>query len=89
MFFFFKIWASSFFPNEPRIKDANQLKYFEKHNSPMLMDYVIKEIEKKVNWQLIYKRTLYNIYYIKNDQIIFLTMYVTIKMLNFTLMLII
>nr|CAD7426496.1 unnamed protein product [Timema monikensis] len=42
-----QIWASSFFPNEPRIKDFHQKEYFKKHGRPLLMDYVAKELEKK------------------------------------------
>lgn len=43
-----QIWASSFVPNEPRIKDENQLAYFMKHGRPLLMDYVKRECFKKV-----------------------------------------
>lgn len=42
-----QIWASSFMPNEPQLKDANQKKYFLEHGTPMLMDYVVRELEKK------------------------------------------
>lgn len=42
-----QIWASSFIPNEPRIKNETQRAYFAKHGRPMLMDYVKKECEKK------------------------------------------
>nr|CAD7572574.1 unnamed protein product [Timema californicum] len=42
-----QIWASSFFPNEPRIKDFHQKEYFKEHGRPLLMDYVAKELEKK------------------------------------------
>lgn len=42
-----QIWASSFIPNEPRIEDENQLKYYKQHKSPLLMDYVKQELEKK------------------------------------------
>lgn len=48
MSFSFKIWASSFLPNEPAAKDKMQREYFEKHKSPMLVDYVNREIEKQV-----------------------------------------
>ncbi|KAL1138680.1 hypothetical protein AAG570_008742, partial [Ranatra chinensis] len=41
-----QIWASSFVPNEPRIKDIHQLEYYNEHNSPMLMDYLQQEMEK-------------------------------------------
>lgn len=43
-----QIWASSFFPNEPRIKEHYQLEYYKKYRRPLLMDYVVKELEKKV-----------------------------------------
>lgn len=42
-----QIWASSFVPNEPRIKNENQLAYYLKHGRPMLLDYVKKECVKK------------------------------------------
>lgn len=42
-----QIWASSFMPNEPKLKDTNQKAYFAKYGRPMLMDYVNKELEKK------------------------------------------
>ncbi|KAG5899589.1 hypothetical protein JTB14_022917 [Gonioctena quinquepunctata] len=42
-----QIWASTFLPNEPRVKDVNLKEYFQKYKRPMLMDYVAKEIEKK------------------------------------------
>ncbi|XP_042872845.1 galactose-1-phosphate uridylyltransferase-like [Penaeus japonicus] len=42
-----QIWASSFMPNEPKLKDTNQRDYFAKHGRPMLMDYVNRELEKK------------------------------------------
>lgn len=40
-----QIWASDFMPNEMQKKDINQLAYFEKYGSPMLFDYVRKELE--------------------------------------------
>ena len=43
-----QIWASSFFPNLPKIKDANQKLYFEKHGVPLLMHYVQRELQRKV-----------------------------------------
>ena len=43
-----QVWASSFIPNEARIKDLNQLKYYEKYGHPLLMDYMRRELEKKV-----------------------------------------
>lgn len=42
-----QIWASSFMPNEPRLKDDNQQKYFLEHGRPMLMDYVTRELKNK------------------------------------------
>lgn len=43
-----QIWASSFLPNEARIKDMHQRKYYEKFGHPMLLNYVKKEIQNKV-----------------------------------------
>lgn len=37
-------------PNEPKLKDTNQKAYFAKYGRPMLMDYVNKELEKKVRF---------------------------------------
>jgi len=45
-----QIWASSFLPNEPRIKDVFQKEYFSKHGRPLLMDYVQREITRKVGY---------------------------------------
>lgn len=42
-----QIWASSFMPNEPRIKDLNLKEYYAKYGRPMLMDYMQREVEKK------------------------------------------
>lgn len=42
-----QIWASSFFPNEPRIKQQNLEEYYQKYNRPMLQDYLQKELEKQ------------------------------------------
>lgn len=42
-----QIWASTFFPNEPRIKDENLRKFFDKYRKPMLQDYVEKELQKR------------------------------------------
>ncbi|XP_035232205.1 galactose-1-phosphate uridylyltransferase-like isoform X2 [Stegodyphus dumicola] len=44
-----QIWASSFLPDEPRIEDAQQRKYYEKNNSPLLIDYLNEEIKRKVS----------------------------------------
>ncbi|XP_065323481.1 galactose-1-phosphate uridylyltransferase-like isoform X2 [Gordionus sp. m RMFG-2023] len=38
-----QIWASSFLPNEPRIKDRSQRVYFQKHKTPLLLDYCHRE----------------------------------------------
>ncbi|XP_049952695.1 probable galactose-1-phosphate uridylyltransferase isoform X1 [Schistocerca serialis cubense] len=43
-----QIWASSFLPNEARIKDMHQRKYYEKFGYPMLLDYLKKELQKQV-----------------------------------------
>lgn len=43
-----QIWASCFYPNEPRIKCKNQRIYYEKYKRPMLMDYVEKELKNEV-----------------------------------------
>lgn len=43
-----QIWASSFMPNEARVKDVHQRKYFEKHGRPLLMDYVEQELKNQV-----------------------------------------
>uniref|UniRef100_A0A1B6IQJ7 Galactose-1-phosphate uridylyltransferase n=1 Tax=Homalodisca liturata TaxID=320908 RepID=A0A1B6IQJ7_9HEMI len=42
-----QIWASSFIPNEPRIKDGNLLNYYKNHGRPLLIDYMEQEIEKE------------------------------------------
>ncbi|CAH4037381.1 probable galactose-1-phosphate uridylyltransferase [Pieris brassicae] len=42
-----QIWASSFLPNEPAVKDRSQKQYFEKYGRPMLVDYVEQELIKK------------------------------------------
>lgn len=41
-----QIWASSFLPNEPKVKHRTQKEYFQKHNSIMLLDYLKKELLK-------------------------------------------
>ncbi|XP_036355653.1 galactose-1-phosphate uridylyltransferase isoform X2 [Octopus sinensis] len=43
-----QVWASSFIPNEPAVKDNTQRKYFNKHGSPMLVDYVKRELDAKL-----------------------------------------
>ncbi|XP_059487560.1 galactose-1-phosphate uridylyltransferase [Neocloeon triangulifer] len=42
-----QIWASDFVPNEGRVKNENQLKYFQKKGKIMLGEYATQEIEKK------------------------------------------
>ena len=43
-----QIWASSFMPNEPRVKDHYQRQYLAKYARPLLMDYLDQELQKKV-----------------------------------------
>lgn len=40
-----QIWASDFIPNEVVKETENQKKYFETHESPALIDYLLKEKE--------------------------------------------
>lgn len=42
-----QIWAGSFLPNEAAIADKTQKSYFDKHKSPMLLDYARREVESK------------------------------------------
>lgn len=42
-----QIWASTFLPNEPRIRDENLRKYYGKYRKPMLEDYLDKELSKR------------------------------------------
>ncbi|XP_054756482.1 galactose-1-phosphate uridylyltransferase-like [Lytechinus pictus] len=42
-----QMWASNFMPNEPRIKDVYQRDYLREHGTPLLLDYVKLEAEKK------------------------------------------
>lgn len=43
-----QIWASSYLPNEARLKDTNQRAYSAKHGGrPLLLDYVTRELVKK------------------------------------------
>ncbi|XP_055526658.1 probable galactose-1-phosphate uridylyltransferase [Wyeomyia smithii] len=42
-----QIWACSFLPNEPYLKDENLRRYFQTHGAPLLEDYVEKEIIRK------------------------------------------
>lgn len=43
-----QIWASSFLPNEPRMKDMNLREYYQRNKSQLLFDYMKKECTKKV-----------------------------------------
>ena len=47
-----QIWASTFIPNEGRIKDIHQREYFQRHKRPMLLDYVNAELEKQVTKEI-------------------------------------
>ncbi|ESP01205.1 hypothetical protein LOTGIDRAFT_186016 [Lottia gigantea] len=38
-----QIWASSFLPNELRVKDRTQKEFYQKYKKPMLIDYLNKE----------------------------------------------
>ncbi|KAK9882389.1 hypothetical protein WA026_020912 [Henosepilachna vigintioctopunctata] len=42
-----QIWASDYFPNEPRIKHGKLKEYYEKYKRPLLQDYLEKELDKK------------------------------------------
>ncbi|KAH0540431.1 probable galactose-1-phosphate uridylyltransferase [Cotesia glomerata] len=42
-----QIWASSFLPFEAKRKDQNLREYYSRHQRPLLMDYVEKELAKK------------------------------------------
>ncbi|MGN0915196.1 MAG: UDP-glucose--hexose-1-phosphate uridylyltransferase [Succinivibrio sp.] len=42
-----QIWACNFIPEELSKEYRTQKEYFEKHGSPLLLDYVNKELEKK------------------------------------------
>lgn len=42
-----QVWASSFLPNEAKLKDENQLLYFKKHGRRLLEHYTKQEIVKK------------------------------------------
>lgn len=43
-----QIWASSFLPNEARIKDGYLSDYYKRNKIPLLIDYMQKEVLKKV-----------------------------------------
>lgn len=42
-----QVWASNFMPNEAKLKDDSQKKYYAKHQKPLLQDYVKKELLKQ------------------------------------------
>lgn len=42
-----QVWASSFLPNQPAVKDRTQREYYKKHASPMLLDYAHLEAKKQ------------------------------------------
>ena len=42
-----QIWASSSLPNEPQKEDVNQREYYLQNQSPLLLDYLNKESNKK------------------------------------------
>ncbi|XP_014224015.1 probable galactose-1-phosphate uridylyltransferase [Trichogramma pretiosum] len=42
-----QIWTSSYLPNEARVKDQNLKDYYTRHMSPMLFDYMKKEVERR------------------------------------------
>nr|XP_019558813.2 probable galactose-1-phosphate uridylyltransferase [Aedes albopictus] len=42
-----QIWACSFFPNEPRVKDEKLREYYQKNSTALLDDYARKEVMKK------------------------------------------
>lgn len=44
-----QIWASSFLPYEAQRKDKHLCEYYKHRNSPMLIDYMHKELAKKVS----------------------------------------
>lgn len=43
-----QIWASSFLPNEARIKDEYLNNYYKRNKRPLLIDYMQKEVLKRV-----------------------------------------
>uniref|UniRef100_A0A182JD66 Galactose-1-phosphate uridylyltransferase n=1 Tax=Anopheles atroparvus TaxID=41427 RepID=A0A182JD66_ANOAO len=42
-----QIWACSFLPNEPKVKDDKLREYYAKHGRPLLDDYVKQELIKR------------------------------------------
>lgn len=47
-----QIWASSFLPNEARIKDGFLKDYYTRNGKPLLIDYMKKEILKQVRFNI-------------------------------------
>lgn len=43
-FSYLQIWASNFLPNEIHKKNQNQLKYYQKHKTRLLNDYLAREL---------------------------------------------
>ncbi len=41
-----QIWASNFMPNEPAKEDQHQKSYYDRHGSPLLVDYATLEAER-------------------------------------------
>ncbi|WP_294902533.1 galactose-1-phosphate uridylyltransferase [Tatumella sp. UBA2305] len=39
-----QVWANSFLPNEAQREDTHQRRYYQQHGTPMLLDYVAKEL---------------------------------------------
>lgn len=60
-----QIWASSFLPNEARIKDKYLDDYYKRNKRPLLFDYMHKEMLRKVSYTyiLIYYQDICVIYY--------------------------
>lgn len=44
-----QIWTSSYLPTEAKKKDEKLREYFARNKRPLLIDYVKREMEKKVN----------------------------------------
>jgi len=42
-----QIWAQNELPDEPAAEERNQRAYFEKHNSPLLLDYLEREAQSR------------------------------------------
>ena len=40
-----QVWANSFLPNEAQKEDDNQHRYFDEKGSPLLVDYVNRELK--------------------------------------------